>query len=91
MVDLLEHAIFSGKFIFNFDYPKIRLFLAPKFDFFYTPNTEIMFSSGLPCNLSFPNCLSGGRSAKEDSSEELLPANMGNREPVILNVYDMVS
>lgn len=50
-----------------------------------------MFSSGLPsCNLSFPNCLSG-RSAKEDSSEELLPANMGNREPVILNVYDMVS
>lgn len=49
-----------------------------------------MFSSGLPCNISFPNCLSG-RSAKEDSSEELLPANMGNREPVILNVYDMVS
>lgn len=47
-----------------------------------------MFSNGLPCNLSFPSCLGV---PKDNGSEELLPANMGNREPVILNVYDMVS
>lgn len=47
-----------------------------------------MFSNGLPCNLSFPSCLGV---PKDNGSEELLPANLGNREPVILNVYDMVS
>lgn len=46
-----------------------------------------MFSNGLPCNLSFPSCLS----VPKDGNEELLPSNMGTREPVILNVYDMVS
>lgn len=47
-----------------------------------------MFFNGLPCNLSLPSCLGV---PKDSGSEELLPANMGNREPVILNVYDMVS
>lgn len=37
---------------------------------------------------AFPSCF---RSPKDNSSEELLPSNMGTREPVILNVYDMVS
>lgn len=47
-----------------------------------------MFSSGLPCNLPFPSCLG----IHNDSNDELLPpGNMGSREPVILNVYDMVS
>jgi len=47
-----------------------------------------MFSNGLPCNLSFPSCLSVPKD--EIGNEELLPSNMGTREPVILNVYDMV-
>lgn len=47
-----------------------------------------MFSNGLPCNLPFPSCLGV---PKDSGSDELLPAGMGNREPVILNVYDMVS
>ncbi|EDV38083.1 uncharacterized protein Dana_GF13777 [Drosophila ananassae] len=46
-----------------------------------------MFSNGLPCNLSFPSCLSVPKD--EIGNEELLPSNMGTREPVILNVYDM--
>lgn len=46
-----------------------------------------MFSNGLPCNLPFPSCLGV---PKDSGSDELLPAGMGNREPVILNVYDMV-
>ncbi|XP_017149121.2 deubiquitinase DESI2 [Drosophila miranda] len=46
-----------------------------------------MFSNGLPCNLSFPSCLSVQKD--EIGNEELLPSNMGTREPVILNVYDM--
>lgn len=46
-----------------------------------------MFSNGLPCNLSFPSCLGV---PKDSGSDELLPTNMSNREPVILNVYDMV-
>lgn len=46
-----------------------------------------MFSSGLPCNLPFPSCLGV---PKDSGSDELLPTSMGNREPVILNVYDMV-
>lgn len=45
-----------------------------------------MFSNGLPCNLRFPSCLA----PKDSGSDELLPTSMGNREPVILNVYDMV-
>lgn len=45
-----------------------------------------MFSNGLPCNLPFPSCLA----PKDSGSDELLPTSMGNREPVILNVYDMV-
>lgn len=48
----------------------------------------VMFSSGLPCNLPFPSCLGV---PKDSGSDELLPSSMGNREPVILNVYDMVS
>lgn len=48
----------------------------------------VMFSSSLPCNLPFPSCLGV---PKDNGSDELLPSNMGNREPVILNVYDMVS
>lgn len=47
-----------------------------------------MFSNGLPCNLPFPSCLGV---PKDSGSDELLPTSMGNREPVILNVYDMVS
>lgn len=47
-----------------------------------------MFSNGLPCNLPFPSCLGV---PKDSGSDELLPSSMGNREPVILNVYDMVS
>jgi hypothetical protein len=46
-----------------------------------------MFSNGLPCNFNFPSCLV----PKDSGSDELLPTNMGSREPVILNVYDMVS
>lgn len=46
-----------------------------------------MFSNGLPCNLPFPSCLGV---PKDSGSDELLPTSMGNREPVILNVYDMV-
>lgn len=46
----------------------------------------VMFSNGLPCNLPFPSCLA----PKDSGSDELLPTSMGNREPVILNVYDMV-
>lgn len=47
-----------------------------------------MFTNGIQCNLSFPSCF---RSIPKDSgSDELLP-KMGNQEPVILNVYDMVS
>lgn len=46
-----------------------------------------MFSNGLPCNLPFPSCLG---MSKDSGNDELLPANTGNREPVILNVYDMV-
>lgn len=46
-----------------------------------------MFSNGLPCNLPFPSCLGV---PKASESDELLPTSMGNREPVILNVYDMV-
>ncbi|XP_017468286.1 PREDICTED: desumoylating isopeptidase 2 isoform X1 [Rhagoletis zephyria] len=45
-----------------------------------------MFSNGLPCNLSFPSCLGV---PKDSGSDELLPTTMSNREPVILNVYDM--
>lgn len=37
---------------------------------------------------SFPSCF---RSPKDHEDSELLPNNMGTREPVILNVYDMVS
>lgn len=37
---------------------------------------------------SFPSCF---RTPKDSGSDELLPNNMGTREPVILNVYDMVS
>lgn len=48
-----------------------------------------MFSNGLPCRLPFPSCLGGV--PKDSGSDELLPVSMGNREPVILNVYDMVS
>lgn len=48
----------------------------------------VMFSNSLPCNLSFPSCLGV---PKDSGTEELLSASMGNREPVILNVYDMVS
>lgn len=48
----------------------------------------IMFSNGLPCNLPFPSCLGV---PKDNGSDELLPTSLGNREPVILNVYDMVS
>lgn len=47
-----------------------------------------MFSNGLPCNLPFPSCLGV---PKDNGSDELLPTSLGNREPVILNVYDMVS
>lgn len=47
-----------------------------------------MFSNGLPCNLTFPSCLGV---PKDSGSDELLPTSMGSREPVILNVYDMVS
>lgn len=47
----------------------------------------VMFSNGLPCNLPFPSCLGV---PKDCGSDELLPTSMGNREPVILNVYDMV-
>lgn len=47
-----------------------------------------MFSNGLPCRLPFPSCLGGV--PKDSGSDELLPVSMGNREPVILNVYDMV-
>jgi hypothetical protein len=43
-----------------------------------------MFSSGLNCNLSFPSCL-----GYPQDSEELIPKMA--REPIILNVYDMVS
>lgn len=47
-----------------------------------------MFTNGIQCNLPFPSCF---RSIPKDSgSDELLP-KMGNQEPVILNVYDMVS
>lgn len=46
-----------------------------------------MFSNGLPCNLPFPSCLG---ISKDSGNDELLPSNTGNREPVILNVYDMV-
>lgn len=46
-----------------------------------------MFPNGLPCNLPFPSCLGV---PKDSGSDELLPASMENREPVILNVYDMV-
>lgn len=49
----------------------------------------VMFSNGLPCRLPFPSCLGGV--PKDSGSDELLPVSMGNREPVILNVYDMVS
>lgn len=49
---------------------------------------SIMFSNGLPCNLPFPSCLG---MPKDNGSDELLPTSLGNREPVILNVYDMVS
>uniref|UniRef100_A0A1B0ARL3 PPPDE domain-containing protein n=1 Tax=Glossina palpalis gambiensis TaxID=67801 RepID=A0A1B0ARL3_9MUSC len=45
-----------------------------------------MFSNGLPCNLPFPSCLG---ISKDSGNDELLPSNTGNREPVILNVYDM--
>lgn len=48
-----------------------------------------MFSNGLPCNLSFPSCL--GVPKEDSGSDELLPISSGSREPVILNVYDMVS
>lgn len=48
----------------------------------------VMFSNGLPCNLTFPSCLGV---PKDSGSDELLPTSMGSREPVILNVYDMVS
>lgn len=44
----------------------------------------MMFSSGLNCNLSFPSCL-----GYPQDSEELIPKMA--REPIILNVYDMVS
>lgn len=43
-----------------------------------------MFSSGLNCNLSFPSCL-----GYTQDSEELIPKM--TREPIILNVYDMVN
>lgn len=43
----------------------------------------MMFSSGLNCNLSFPSCL-----GYPQDSEELIPKMA--REPIILNVYDMV-
>lgn len=46
-----------------------------------------MFTNGLPCNLPFPSCLG---ISKDSGNDELLPSNTGNREPVILNVYDMV-
>ncbi|KAL5285767.1 DESI2 family protein [Megaselia abdita] len=36
--------------------------------------------------MSFPSCF---RTPKDSGSEELIPNNMGTREPVILNVYDM--
>lgn len=45
-----------------------------------------MFSDN--CNLRFPSCLS---IEKDNGSDELLGIHNGNREPVILNVYDMVS
>lgn len=44
-----------------------------------------MFSEN-SCNLRFPSCLS----IEKDGSQELLQQHNGNREPVILNVYDMV-
>lgn len=43
-----------------------------------------MFSNS--CNLNF-HCLA----PKDSGSEELLPTSLTHREPVILNVYDMVS
>lgn len=49
-------------------------------------DSSVMFSNGLP-NLPFPSCLGV---PKDCGSDELLPTSMGNREPVILNVYDMV-
>lgn len=48
----------------------------------------VMFSNSLPCNLPFPSCLGV---PKDSGGEELLSTSMGNREPVILNVYDMVN
>lgn len=44
----------------------------------------MMFSSGLGCNLSFPSCL-----GYPQDSEELIPKMA--REPITLNVYDMVN
>lgn len=49
-----------------------------------TTKLPTMFSSGLNCNLSFPSCL-----GYPQDSEELIPKMA--REPIILNVYDMVS
>lgn len=48
-----------------------------------------MFSNGISCNLPFPSCFGRNTAVKDNGSDELLP-KMGN-EPVILNVYDMVS
>lgn len=45
-----------------------------------------MFSNRLSCHLSFPSCIS---IPKDQGSDELLPKMA--REPIILNVYDMVS
>lgn len=77
----------------------IVLIFEKKFERFNYDNVEsqqscisikvVMFSNGLQCRLPFPSCLGGV--PKDSGSDELLPVSMGNREPVILNVYDMVS
>lgn len=54
----------------------------PLFDSSST-SISMMFSSGLSCNLSFPSCL-----GYPQDSEELIPKMA--REPIVLNVYDMV-